>query len=105
MSGELVSTLWIETLLKATEDHQGFKLVFGGKFFKKGDRGSDDWTQDPEEAKASDWPYYSWTITANDEHIGLGAFMLESALLTCPSEKLRYNEFDDKAYRFVVKVV
>ena len=105
VSNDQISTLWIETLLKTTGGNQGFKLVFVGKFYKKGDFEGDDWTNDPEEVAAGDWPYYGWTITANEEQIGLGAFMLESTLLSCPSEKLRYNEFDDKTYRFVVIVV
>lgn len=63
------------------------------------------WLSDKYAENTGDWPYYGWTITANDEHIGLGAFLIEGALLSCPSETLRYNEYEDKAYRIVVKVV
>ena len=65
MSGEYISTFWIETLLKTTGGNPGYKLVFDGKFYKKGDFDSDDWTKDSQEVAAGDWPYYGWTITAN----------------------------------------
>ena len=79
-----------------------YKLTYEGKFYKDG---ADGWTSDASAKSSGDWPYYGWTITANEENRGLGAFMLEGALLTCPSETLRYNEYDDKSYRVVVKVV
>lgn len=99
MSSESVSTFWIETLLKENNADKVFKLTFEGKFYK--DKAG-QWTNHKE---SGDWPYYGWTITANEEHRGIGAFMLEAALLTCPSETLRYNEYEDKAFRMVVKVI
>ena len=77
-------------------------MTYEGKFYKSLTEG---WTRDGCSKCAGDWPYYGWTITANEEFEGLGAFMLEGALLTCPSESLRYNEYEDKAYRVVVKVI
>ena len=102
MSSESVSTFWIETVLNENKASDVFKLVFEGKFYKSATEG---WTTDGCSKCAGDWPYYGWTITANEEFEGLGAFLLEGALLTCPSESLRFNEYDDKAYRVVVKVI
>lgn len=115
MSSQTISTFWIETVLgspdEATSDgprcaddasaDKVFKLSFEGKFYK--DELTGTWSSEKKHAGA--WPYYGWTVTANEEFAGLGAFMLEAALLSCPSEQLRYNEYDDKAFRFVVKVI
>ena len=93
----------METVLKEHDSDKVFKLTPGGKFYRGRKKGA--WVSDKYAKNTGDWPYYAWTITANDEHIGLGAFLIEGALLSCPSETLRYNEYEDKAYRFVVKVV
>ena len=102
MSSSSISTFWIESILSDNMSDKVFKLTYEGKFYKNGANG---WTTDGMADTSGDWPYYGWTITANEEHYGLGAFMLEGALLTCPRETLRYNEYEDKAYRIVVKVV
>ena len=102
MSDESVHSFWMETLLRGNEAENVYKLTYDGKFFKTDNGG---WTTDGNAEGSGDWPFYGWTVTANDELAGLGAFLLEGALLTCPSEKLRYNEYEDKAYRFVVKVI
>ena len=97
-SSESASTFWIETLLKHNNENSNvFRLIFDGKFYKNSKTG--EWTNLKE---SSDWPYYGWTITANEEHRGIGAFLLEAALLTCPSETLRYNEYEDKVFRMIV---
>lgn len=106
LTSQAVSTLWIETILHEASADKVYKLDYDGLFYKKdGPAGEELWTTDRHEDQAGDWAYYGWTITANDEHIGLGAFMLEATLMACPSEKVRYNEYDDRAYRFVVKVI
>ena len=97
-----VSSFWIETVLEENNADKLYKLEYNGKFYRKGE---DEWTSNREECGAGHWPYFGWTITANEEHIGLGAFLLEGALLTCPSETLRFNEYEDRAYKFVVKVI
>ena len=101
-SSESISTFWVETTLADNSANDVYRLTYEGKFYKSLTEG---WTRDGCSKCAGDWPYYGWTITANEEFEGLGAFMLEGALLTCPSESLRYNEYEDKAYRVVVKVV
>ena len=101
-SSESVSTFWVETVLNDNGADKVFKLTYEGKFYKSDTEG---WTNDAQAEHAGNWPYYGWTITANEEFRGLGAFMLEGVLLSCPSETLRYNRFEDRAYRVVVKVV
>ena len=106
LSSEAVNTFWVETILREGAADKAFKLDYSGKYYKMdGPDGNELWTRDRNEDGAGDWAYFGWTVTANEEHIGLGAFLLESTLLSCPSERLRYNEFDDLAYRFVVRVV
>ena len=102
---ESISTFWIESVLKENNADQVFNLTYEGKFYKGCSEG--EWVNDKKKNKSSggSWPYYGWTVTANEQYKGLGAFLIEGTLLSCPSETLRYNEYDDKAYRFVVKVV
>lgn len=102
MSKNSVHSFWIETLLRGNDAENVYKLEFDGKFYRT-DAGG--WTTDGHQKDAGDWPFYGWTITANEELLGLGAFLLEGALLTCPTETLRYNEYEDNAYRFVIKVI
>ena len=101
-SSDSVSTFWVETVLKDGDADKVFKLTYEGKFYKSDTEG---WTNDSQAEHAGNWPYYGWTITANEEFRGLGAFMLEGVLLSCPSETLSYNKYEDRAYRVVVKVV